>query len=376
MLAKYTATGAAKHIHKVKLPAQARKPREASYSQSTALYTPARAMQKRFLREMPRRSFASSGFNNDDGEHFYHNPKAVPDNVRQRFEEAKNELIIPRLEKQRRLFTYLDEVSSEQGLNPTQFEFYRGVMYRRVHPTILSILEQLKWAFERGDYNTASTAMLNLKEEAAEGVASSMHPVLMEKAYNAIGEDIFGLKSQTMIAATKDPILVEEGAYLAMVTQLYKETPIVASWIQEFSSGGDNTPANPGMMGDMYKLFFNYRDKMPVIRFKDYVVPYFKAHIALDPVTQRQVFGKKAVEHDHAVRAEEDLLRHLKTPQDVDRAMLKTQAFLDAQMKLFDATKDRLQALEKEGRPIKAKVTFKQRIEAEREKKKDKGSRL
>ncbi len=270
--------------------------------------------------------------------------------VSERLDEIVEAVIKPHSVSNHELFRYLEKQAKAGKLTPEQFEVYRDVMLRRVYPTVPAIATLIEWAFVHGDYQTAKTAVHNMKEEGAEGIVPSMHPLLMERAYNAMGKQL-GLPPQTMLTASKQHLWSEEAAFAAIMEECYKTNPVVASFVQEFLSGGDNTLNNRGMMGDMYRLFRAYMPNMPLEDFKRDVLPYFEAHITVKDGSYEQGFGGNAVEHQHGVRAKKDVLRRVKTPEELDAMIPVMQAFMEAQSALFSRILKEVKALAKDKEP-------------------------
>jgi len=253
------------------------------------------------------------------------------------FDDMVTRIIKPHQACRHSLFPYMSQTANNGHLTPEGFARFRHGMFSRVFTTVPSIFELGRQSFLNGDYKTAATAILNIKEEGGEGRIAFMHPLLMEECFNVIGKNVFGLNAVSMRSCYHSPYLSEEIIYRHTIDALYKEHGPIVSYMQEFASGGDNTEQHLGMMGDMYKLFHSYMNNIPRSEFMQSVRPYFAFHISLDSQTHKQVINGTAIELEHANRAKKDCLRQFKKIQDIKKLLPYMLAFLDVQERLFDA---------------------------------------
>ncbi len=216
------------------------------------------------------------------------------------------------------LFDYMFEIAKAGKLNAKQVDIFTRAMLARVFYTVPSICELAKQAAETGNYEALRTAVLNLREETADGDTKNMHPVLMERCFNEF-RALFDLAPVKIIDCYNAPKFPEFITYIYTVAGLYKDHSILVSCVQEFASGGDNTEQMLGMMGDMYKLFRLYKENMKEEDFNENVRPYFAAHISLNEKSD-QVLDGNAIELHHGIRARADVLSKLKTVDDVKKA--------------------------------------------------------
>jgi hypothetical protein len=280
---------------------------------------------------------------------------AIPEQVTKAFTELFENTIKNHPACKHDLFPYMARTAQEGRLTPLQFARYRKGMFSRVFTTVPSIFELGKQAFLKGDYATASTSIQNIKEEGAEGNIALMHPLLMQKSFNVLGKAVFGLEPVTMKACYDSPALPEEIIYRHTAEKLYTQHGALVSYMQEFASGGDNSERNPGMMGDMYRLFYHYKDAIPRKIFMQEVRPYFAFHITLDKETHQQVFKGDAIEFQHGERAREDALRQFSTPEDIEAALPHMLAFLEVQNNLFNAILRHVEKAKTMGKPVAAR---------------------
>ncbi|CAF3416147.1 unnamed protein product [Rotaria sp. Silwood1] len=225
-------------------------------------------------------------------------------------------------------------------------------MVTRADTTVPCIFELGKQAFMNSDYRTGATAILNIMEEGAEGKIHLMHPLLMEQSFNTLGKELFDLEPVTRKACYESPRISQAVIYRHTVQGLYKTVGPLVSYIQEFANGGNDTPQNPGMMGDMYKLFLIYKNNVKDKVFFDTIRPYFAFHISLDSKTHEQIYEGNAAEFLHGERAKLDALRIFKTPSEIMSALPYMLAFLEAQAIYFDAILHDVKEAENIGVPI------------------------
>lgn len=197
------------------------------------------------------------------------------------------------------LFKYVANTAQNSGLTSAQFDRYRDGIFTRTFTTVPCIFELGKQAFMNSDYSTGATAILNIMEEGAEGKIHQMHPLLMEQSFNTLGKELFNLSVISRKACYASPKMSQAIIYRHTVRGLYKTVGPLVSYIHELANGGNNTPENPGMLGDMYKLFLIYKNNLDHNVFLENIRPYFASHIPLDPRTHEQVYEGIAVEFLH-----------------------------------------------------------------------------
>ncbi len=230
----------------------------------------------------------------------------------------------------------------QRGLTPEQFETFRADMFFRIHYTLQSLCHYAQKSLKRGQDKQASTVFMNINEESAGGVYVNMHPLLMEKAFNALGA-VFNLKPTTAFDCAQNPKYPEQVIYKFSIISLYKSKYASAiSAAQEFASGGDNQSgehAIGGMMEDLYHIFYAYRHNVGLERFKSEILPYFAAHLTIDEKTMSILHDGHAIEFQHGQRAKEDLiamLDQLPSPRHKDQCLLYIDAYLNLQDTLFN----------------------------------------
>jgi hypothetical protein len=268
------------------------------------------------------------------------------------FEEALETHIRPHRAINHELFQYVAYTAQNTGLTNVQFDRYRYAMFTRTYTTVPCIFELGKQAFINSDYFTGATTILNIMEEGAEGKIDLMHPLLMERSFNSLGKELFGLEPITRKACYESPTMSQAIIYRHTVEGLYKTVGPLVSYIQEFANGGNNTPQNPGMLGDMYKLFLAYRNNVDPEIFSQKIRPYFAVHISLDPKTHEQIYQGDAAEFLHGERAKIDALRQFKTPSEITAALPYMLAFLEAQACYFDAILKDVETAKNVGLPV------------------------
>lgn len=222
-----------------------------------------------------------------------------------------------------KLFDYLRATE----ISAYQFRLFRHVLFARVYLTIPSICQALRNALLVQDYLTAKTCLHNLNEELAE----PNHQELMERAFNCVGERVFGLPPVTLRECYDRPLLVEEVLYRSTVEMLYEKHSIVVSMCQELASGG--TLEQHGMMGKMYQVFLAIylRGLLDRDDFISEVLPYFQAHLSIDDGFNL-ITDSRSVEFNHGMRAVADYQRTL-----THDCMPIVAAFSTAQNLLFAA---------------------------------------
>jgi hypothetical protein len=250
------------------------------------------------------------------------------------------------------LFSTLAEMAETKGLTAEQFDLFREAMFVRVFTTVPSVFELGRQAMLRGDREAAATAIRNLMEEGGEGIAALMHPKMMEEAFNVVAKEVFGLPPVTMQECYERSTMQEALIYRATVRDFYEKQGPAVSYAQEFASGGNNSPSNPGMMGNMYKLFHHYRHAMPEGVFEAHVLPYFAAHISVDSKSYEQVFDANGIEFQHGQRALGDVLRYVQTKEDVQCVIGYMRAFLKVQSDFFDKVLEDIQTAKTQGIPV------------------------
>lgn len=274
------------------------------------------------------------------------------------FEEVLAAQIKPHPGSNHPLFSTLTATASQEGLTPEQFSRLREGMFTRVFATVPSIFELGRQAALNGDFHTAATAILNLMEEGGEGVVARMHPKLMEEAFNTLGREVFGLPPVTMKECYENSRLPAALIYRATVETFYAKQGPLVSYAQEFASGGDNSSINPGMMGNIYNLFYRYRHNLPSGMFEKHILPYFSAHISVDDKTHEQIFKGDAIEFQHGERAKADALRGIETAEDIERSVPYILAFLEVQKNFFDAMLQHVNDAKNIGTPIPVRATL------------------
>lgn len=276
------------------------------------------------------------------------------DEVKIFFEDRIETQIKPHPACDHSLFSWITTTATEQGITPEQFNRFRAGMFTRVFTTVPSIFELGRQAALKGDLHTAATAIQNLMEEGGAGKVAKMHPKLMENAFNTLGAEIFGLPPITMKECYENSHLPSSLIYRAIVENFYSTQGTVISYAQEFASGGDNSHENPGMIGNMYNLFYQYRHNLPSGMFEQHILPYFSAHISLDNTTYAQIFKGDAIEFQHGERAKADVLRGIKTADDIERSVHYMLAFLDVQNLFFNTLRYHIEAAQTIGTAIPA----------------------
>jgi hypothetical protein len=243
------------------------------------------------------------------------------------------------------LFPSVQSLADGHRLNAGQFDAFRSAMLARIFPTIPSIAEHAKQAALAGDYEMLATVLRNLREEAADGDVARMHPKLAENAFNAVGQQVFGLPRTTMKEAYDSRLesSVAMRHYASVVHEIYSTRPVFASLVQEAASGGDG---RTGMMADLYALFSTFVPSLTLAQFNERVLPYFSEHLALQGDGAYRDDATSGVECEHGRRALEDATKRIRTLVDVRNALTTMHSFADAQGQLFDAILDEVRRLE------------------------------
>lgn len=311
------------------------------------------------VRTFPHRIFSQSLLSGTDT-HWNAFPNIIPTDIHTSFNELIATRIQPHPAAHHPLFSSLVTTAKQYGVTPEQFNRFREVILARVHTTVPSIFILGQQAALKGDFYTMAVALQNLKEEGGEAIVEAMHPIMMADAFNTLGKEVFGLPPVTLKACYENTRLPAAYVYRAVVNDFYLTHGPSVSFAQELASGGDNTPNNPGMMGDMYKLFYLYKDNMPKEVFEKHVLPYFAAHLSVHPVTHEQVFDGKAIELKHRILAQEAAMRQFTSVNDIQKETPYMIGYLDAQHSLFNAAEQYIQQAKDIGTPIRPLLQQKQ----------------
>ncbi len=244
------------------------------------------------------------------------------------------------------LFSHLQTLAKNRRLVAEQFAILRKGFLGRIFPTMINITELASWAIAHRQYAVLRTALQNLNEESGattEGnalVFGTPHPVLAEQALNAVAKHVFQLPDITCKQAYDDVRWPDEITQRAVFAHAYQTHPVIASWVQERASGGDNS-AHKGMMGELFEVFAALQEHMSPATFESQVVPYFASHLTLEKNNEglfRQVISASSVEYQHGERAFADLRAYLDTqPLSSEQATALAVAMLNAQTNLFHA---------------------------------------
>jgi hypothetical protein len=241
------------------------------------------------------------------------------------------------------LFDFIIEKIQLNSLTARQFNFFRHLMFSRVFLTLPSITEALKSALLTSDEESIETCLRNLCEELAfNGVQIDIsHPRLMEKTFNTVSKKLFKLEPTSLNFCYNNPILPEEVIYHSTVKQLYKKVPLIVSLSQEISSGGLPYLNKPGMMAQLYLVFFNLylKNQLSISEdlFKKEILPYFSAHLSINS-DFKLILDENAIEFQHGERAKNDYLKSKNSISEIKKDLPYFFAFLDAQKYLFDKT--------------------------------------
>lgn len=244
------------------------------------------------------------------------------------------------------MFDFIKNQIDSGNFTDKQYSFFRHIMFSRVYLTIPSITVALKAAIIKEDFESIETCFQNLSDELSfnsdnGGNLGRSHPRLMEEAFNFIGNVVFKLKDTSLSQSFQTPLLSTEIIYHSTILKLYKEHPLTVSLAQEISSGGIISNNKPGMMEQLYKIFFtfykNNADKINIEKFKIRILPYFSAHLAIDHNFQIEHNGT-GIEFQHGERAIKDYLRNKNSIAEIKKDIPYLLAFLDAQKYLFDCS--------------------------------------
>jgi hypothetical protein len=105
-------------------------------------------------------------------------------------------------------FTYLGEVT-EKGINPQQFEFLSANYEYRTAGTFFSVMQNALRIARKGDYDLLPLVMRNAAEEGG-AIDNKAHLSLLEKAFDKLGERVFGVPPMKVIDAEKSPHIIDE----------------------------------------------------------------------------------------------------------------------------------------------------------------------
>ena len=250
------------------------------------------------------------------------------------------------------LFGHVRALAASDDLSADQFEFFRHILFGRIHLTIPSIIDVLRSAALSRDLELIATCFANLVDELSPDTGFVTHVDLLERAFNTIGTKIFGLPPVSLVECYARPRLPEELTYRYTVQALYSERPVVVSFAQELSSGGLQNPAGlatPGFMAELYlatrEICTRNSSYLAKKEFEGAVLPYFSAHLAIGPGYEL-VADADGVESMHGQRAALDYLRTVAVPEMIAADEPYVLAFLNAQAALFDRALSSIKSLD------------------------------
>ncbi|MCE3254726.1 MAG: hypothetical protein K0R25_220 [Rickettsiaceae bacterium] len=246
-------------------------------------------------------------------------------------------------------FNYLEQ-KEEEGINSRQFEIFRANFFFRTNLTIVGLMKFALKAKHAEDLQTVSETMQNLGDETGHGNFMESHIKLLLDSYNQHGKRIFGLPTISSIKSVKhsENLVPEALDYARSKKKAFSRSyPYLAGniWAHELAAD------------DMLKRFKNafftpYEGHYSPDEYES-LIKYFTLHSDESKADGNVEERHGQMAKDSAIRACKENLKNLSKVRDGGLE------FLEAQSKLWDGMKRKMENVQNEGIAIPVKPRLK-----------------